>query len=75
MSEKLYYTAEEISKMIGVGKTSAYAIVKKLNKELSDKGYIVVSGKIPKKYFNEKYFGGAVVQEVLNNGIILDEQG
>lgn len=69
MSEKLYYTAEEISKMIGVGKTSAYAIVKKLNKELSDKGYIVVSGKIPKKYFNEKYFGGAVVQEVLNNGM------
>ena len=62
MSEKLYYTAEEISKMIGVGKTSAYAIVKKLNKELSDKGYIVVSGKIPKNYFNEKYFGGAVVQ-------------
>ena len=69
MSEKLYYTAEEISKMIGVGKTSAYAIVKKLNKELSDKGYIVVSGKIPKKYFNEKYFGGTVVQEVLNNGM------
>lgn len=69
MSEKLYYTAEEISKMIGVGKTSAYAIVKKLNKELSDKGYIVVNGKIPKKYFNEKYFGGAVVQEVLNNGM------
>ena len=56
MSEKRYYTALEVGKMIGVGRTSAYSIVKKLNKELSDKGYLVVDGKISKDYFESKYF-------------------
>lgn len=51
MNEKRYYTALEVGKMIGVGRTSAYSIVKKLNKELSDKGYLVVDGKISKDYF------------------------
>lgn len=58
MSEKRYYTALEVGKMIGVGRTSAYSIVKKLNKELSDKGYLVVDGKISKDYFESKYFSG-----------------
>lgn len=56
MNEKRYYTALEVGKMIGVGRTSAYSIVKKLNKELSDKGYLVVDGKISKDYFESKYF-------------------
>ena len=68
MNGKLYYTEKHISNMIGVGSTSAYAIIKKLNAELEAKGYIVVSGKIPKNYFNEKYFGGSTVKEVNANG-------
>ena len=59
MNERLYYTADEVAKMIWVGKTSAYAVIKKLNKELASRGYIVVSGKVTKAYFDEKYFGGA----------------
>lgn len=59
MSEKRYYTALEVGKMIGVGRTSAYSIIRKLNKELSDSGYIVVDGKISKDYFDSKYFSGS----------------
>jgi hypothetical protein len=64
MNEKLYYTAAEIAQMIGVGRTSAYAIVKQMNEELKSRGYLTVGGKIPKEFFNEKYFGGSHPREV-----------
>ena len=59
MNEKLYYTAMEVAKMVGVGRTTAYNLIRKMNKELSENGYLVVDGKIPRDYFDEKYFGGS----------------
>ena len=61
--EKLYYTADEVARMIGVGRTTAYGIVKKLNKELEKDGFLVVGGKLPKEYFDAKYFGGSHPKE------------
>ena len=37
MKEKLYYTAAEIAQMIGVGRTTAYGIVKQMNGAMSRK--------------------------------------
>lgn len=34
--------------MLGISKGHAYKIIRQLNKELEDNGYIVVSGKIPR---------------------------
>lgn len=59
MQEKLYYTAADVAGMMGVGRTTSYGIVKQLNMELKEKGYLVVKGKIPKDYFDERYFGGS----------------
>ena len=61
--EKLYYTANEVSQMIGVGRTLGYNIVKQMNKELEEKGFITVLGKVSKDYFDEKYFGGSHEKE------------
>lgn len=52
-----YITAEQIQAVLGVGRTKAYAIVRKLNAELTDMGYITVAGKCPLEYFNKKYYG------------------
>lgn len=57
-AKKLYYTAAEISEMIGVSLAKAYKIVKELNSELDANGYIVISGKIPIRFFEEKWYGG-----------------
>ena len=57
--ERLYYTADEVAEMVGVGRTTAYGIIKKLNKELEKNGYLVIGGKLPKEYFDAKYFGGS----------------
>lgn len=57
MQSTLYFTAKEVQEMLGVSRAKAYKILKELNAELEAKGYIVVSGKIPKKFLAEKYYG------------------
>ena len=51
MNKNLYFTANEISEMLGISRGHAYKIVKKLNNELAEKGFIVISGRVPKKFF------------------------
>ena len=55
---KIYFDANQISKMLDISKASAYGIIRKLNDELEKKGFIVVHGKISKVYFNERWYGG-----------------
>ena len=52
----MFYTAEDVMEMLGIGKSKAYEIIKKLNEELEAKGYIVVRGKVSKRYFDEKMY-------------------
>ena len=52
--KRVYYTAQEITELIGCSPSKAYSIIRKLNAELEKGGYIVVRGKVPIAYFNEK---------------------
>ena len=54
---KIYITADEVSELLGVSKGYAYKLIRKLNKELEDSGYIAISGKVPKRYFEKRWFG------------------
>ena len=56
-TNKIYYTAEEVSTMLGISMGTSYRLIRNLNKELRDKGFIVIAGKLPIKYFEEKYYG------------------
>lgn len=42
--------------MFGVSKGHAYKIIRQLNKELEDSGYIIVFGKIPRVYWDKKFY-------------------
>ncbi len=59
MTESLFFTANDVMEMLGISRGHAYKIVKQLNAELASRGYIVVAGKVPKKYFAEHYYGMA----------------
>ena len=59
MNEKIYYSAEDIAKMLGVSMGKAYKILREMNKDLASKGFLTIAGKIPVKYFKEKWYGGA----------------
>jgi Fic family protein len=51
-----FYTADDVAAILGVSKCTAYRKIKRLNTELSAKGYIIVPGKISKRYFCEKAY-------------------
>lgn len=52
--KRRFYTMKDVSIIMGVSETSAHRIIKKLNNELKEQGYIVVAGKIGQEYFNKR---------------------
>lgn len=54
MSDKSFMRVEDVAKELDVSKSYAYKIVQQLNKELAEKGYLTISGKINRQYFLEK---------------------
>lgn len=54
--ESNFYTAKDVSEILGVSVSSAYRVIKKLNSELKEDGKIVIAGKVSKKYFSEKVY-------------------
>ena len=57
MNKTLYYTAQDLQEMFGISRAKAYRIIKELNMILADQGYIVIAGKIPKKFLADKCYG------------------
>lgn len=55
-NEKLFYTVDDVCRILGVSKPTAYREIKKLNDELRRKDYITISGKVPRKYFEERLY-------------------
>lgn len=53
---KTFYKADDIKEILGISKSKAYNIIQQLNKELKSKGYITIAGRVPVKYFKEKYY-------------------
>ncbi len=52
-----FMRAEEVADVLGISVSFAYKIVRKLNAELKEKGFITVAGKISRQYFNERLYG------------------
>lgn len=50
-------TAKDVATVLGVSIGTAYKVIRKLNHELEENGYIIVSGKIPKAYWEKKFYG------------------
>lgn len=58
MSEK-FIRAEEVAKVMEISVPYAYKIIRKLNQELTDKGFITVTGRVNREYFNERIYNSA----------------
>jgi ribosomal protein S25 len=53
---KSFLSAKDISLYMGVSLSMAYRIIRQLNEELSESGYITVAGKVSRSYFEEKTY-------------------
>ncbi len=54
---KIYITASELSELLGISLGHAYKLIRNMNKELEKSGYMIVDGKLPRKYFEKRWFG------------------
>lgn len=59
MDERLMMKATDVAKILGVSVGHAYKIIKKLNVELEQAGYLVIAGKVPRGYFEKRWYGFA----------------
>lgn len=50
-------TVEDVMNELGVKRSKAYSILKQLNNELEAEGYVAVRGKIPRPYWETKFYG------------------
>lgn len=58
MKSKLYLRAEDVAEYMDVSVPMAYKIIRRLNDELMSQGYIVVAGRVNRRYFEQKVYGG-----------------
>ena len=58
MKNKRYLTAADVAEFMDISVPMAYKIIRKLNDELSAGGYIVVAGRVSRRYFEQKIYGG-----------------
>lgn len=56
-------SADDVAKELNCSKSHAYKLLKSMNKELAEQGYITMAGRIPKAYWAKKMFG----YELLSN--------
>lgn len=50
-------TTKDVAAELGVSYSYANKVVKALNEELAGKGYMVVTGKVSRKFFEERFYG------------------
>lgn len=56
MTNNTFMRVDEVADILGISKSYAYKIVKKLNDELKEKGFLTISGRVNKKYFMERVY-------------------
>ena len=57
MSKELFVRAEEIAGALGISKPYAYKLIREMNEELKKKGFIIIPGRVSRRYFEEKFYG------------------
>ena len=50
-------TVDDVMEELGVKRSKAYSILNQLNDELAKEGYVAVRGKIPRPYWETKFYG------------------
>lgn len=57
MSKELFVKAEEMAQALGISKPYAYKLMREMNAELKQKGFLTIPGRVSRRYFEEKFYG------------------
>ena len=53
MEKELFVRAEEVARELGISKPYAYKLVREMN----EKGFLTIPGRVSRRYFEEKFYG------------------
>lgn len=59
MDNKIFLNVEEVASLTGKPRSSSYRLIRELNTELREKGFITITGLVSRKYFMERFYGVA----------------
>lgn len=62
-SQELFVKVDTVMADLGVSKPYAYKVISELNEELKKSGFIVINGRIPRAYYEEKIYGMSEICE------------
>lgn len=57
--EKRFLSVADVTEIMECSKSQAYKIIRQLNDELKEKGFVTLSGKVSAVYFYERTYQGA----------------
>ena len=55
--ENKFIRADDVAQELSVSKPYAYKLIRKLNEELKEQGFITISGRVNRQYFYERLYG------------------
>ena len=56
-TRQMFLSVAEVQGLLGMSKSYCYELVARLNDELEKMGKIVILGRVPTKFFLEKFYG------------------
>lgn len=56
------YGVKEVREIFSISDSKAYEIIRKLNQELEEKGYMIMHGRVPADYLEKRFFGAGEQQ-------------
>ena len=57
-----FICVDEVAQELSVSKPYAYKLIKKLNDELKEQGFITIAGRVNRQYFEERLYGSGEKQ-------------
>ena len=62
MKSNYMMNAEDVANELGISKGHAYKVIRQLNGGLEKSGFIIVAGKVPRAFWEKKFYGYQTVQ-------------
>ena len=53
--KSINYGAQEVADLLGVSQSKAYQVIRELNRELEEKGFFTIKGKVSRRYFERRF--------------------
>ena len=51
-----FMRADEVAKELGISRSYAYKLIRQLNQELKERGFLTIAGRINRDYLKERLF-------------------